>query len=152
VEYNSQIGVAEPLTGNMESVMINSSYGNSAFLAPEKYGISYELKGKEVADGKEYLLLERIYPDGYTTTFFIDPETYLIYKFKQESYDEMQMEILEETVFSDYREIDGIMTAFSLTILRNGGEFAVLTLTDVSFNTGLEDSWFKMNPSLSQEK
>jgi len=144
-EYNSQIGVSEAHTGNLESVMINSSFGNSAFLEPEKYGISYEVKGKETVDGKEYLLLERIYPDKYSITIYIDPETYLIYKFRQDSYDEMQMEILEETVFSDYKIIDGIMTAFSLKILRDGGEFAVLTITDVKFNTGLDDSFFIMN-------
>ncbi len=151
-EYNSQIGVSEPLTGNMESVFINSAYGNSAFLAPEKYGISYELKGNETINGKEYLLLERIYPDKYTIAIYIDPETFLIYKFKQESFDEMQMEVLEESVFSDYKKVDGVMTPFSITILHDGAEFAVLSVSDVQFNTGLDDSFFKMSPLTWREK
>ncbi len=142
---NPSTGVTEEMPENMAKVFRNSAFGNSAFLTPEKYGISYESKGKETLDGKEYLLLERTYPDEYTITYYIDPESYLIYKFSQKSFNEMQMEIVEETIFSDYKKIKGIMTAHSLKILRDGGEFAILTITEVKFNTGLEDSLFKIN-------
>ncbi len=144
-EINPQTGVPDELPENLAKVFKNSAFGNSAFLAPEKHGISYGSKEKEIIDGKEYLLLERVYPDKYTITYYIDPETYLIYKTRQNSFDEMQMEIVEETIFSDYKKIKGIMTAHSLTIMRDGEEFAILTITEVEFNTGLKDSLFKIN-------
>lgn len=142
---NPQSGVPEVLPENVAKVFRNGAFGNAAFLAPGKYGISYEFKGKETVDGKDYLLLERTYPDKYTITYYIDPKSYLIHKSKQKSFNEMQTEIVEETIFSDYKKIQGIMTAHSLTIIREGGTFAVLTITDVKFNTGLEDSLFKLN-------
>ena len=144
-ENNPQSGVPAIMQENVARIFRNSAFGNSAFLAPEKYGIRYESKGKETIDGKEYLLLERIYPDKYTITYYIDPDSYLIYKTIQQSFNDMLMEIVEETIYSDYKKIEGIMTAHSLTIIKEGGTFAVLTITDVKFNTGLEDSLFKID-------
>ena len=140
-----QTGAAEAVTGEPGSVFRNSSFGNSALLNPEKYGISYVFKGKETIEGKEYLLLDRIYPDEYTITLYIDSSTYLLYKMKQRSYNEMMMEIVEESIYSDYREVEGMKAAHTITILRDGEVFAVMTVSDTKFNTGLEDSFFKMN-------
>ncbi len=138
-------GVPSAMPENVAQVFRNSAFGNAAFLAPEKYGISYKLKGKETIDGKEYLSLERTYPDKYTITYYIDPDSYLIYKQRQISFNEMLMEVVEETIYSDYKKVEGIMTPHSLTIKREGVEFAVMTITEVKFNTGLEDSLFKIN-------
>lgn len=140
---NPQTGIAEDLPEEMTEVTRCSSYGNVALLEPSKHGISYTYKGKETVDGKDYLLLERVHSGGYTIALFIDPETYLIHKMKQDSFDEMLMEVTEETILSDYKDVDGVMTAFTYTILRDGLEFGVLTISDVKFNTGLEDSFFK---------
>ncbi len=144
-EVNPQVGAPEVMPEDVAQVIRNNAFGNSAFLAPEKFGISYKSKGKETIDGKEYLLLERTYPDDYTITYYIDPESYLIYKSTQQSFNEMMMEVMEDNIFSDYKKIDGIMTAHSITIIREGIAFAVLTITDVKFNTGLEDSLFKID-------
>lgn len=144
-EINPEVGVPEVMPDNIAQIFKNGAFGNSAFLAPEKFGISYEFKGKETIDGKEYLVLERTYPDDYTITFYIDPETFLIYKSIQQSFNELLMEVLEETISSDYKKIDGVMTAHSITIVREGSVFAVLTVSDVKFNTGLEDSLFKID-------
>lgn len=142
---NPQTGSAEELPAELAEIMKDSAYGNSAFLHPEKYGITYTLKGKETIDGREYLVLERKMPSGYPISYYIDAETYLLYKTKQQSYDEMMAEITEETIMSDYKAVDGVMTAHAITILRDGTEFVILTLTGVSFNSGLEDSFFSMD-------
>jgi outer membrane lipoprotein-sorting protein len=142
---NPQTGGAEVLPEELAAVIKAGAYGNSAFLEPEKYGITYSLKGKENIKGKDYLILERAYEDGYVISFYIDPDTYLIYKTKQDSYDEMMSEVVEEAVLSDYKKVNGVMTAHTLTILRDGAEFGIITLTEVLMNTGLEDSFFKMN-------
>jgi hypothetical protein len=47
----------------------------------------------------------------------------------------MMTEIVEETIMSDYKEVEGVMIAHDLTILRDGEEFGTLTVTDVDFNS-----------------
>jgi hypothetical protein len=140
---NPQTGMAEDMPEELAEVMEFSSFGNSALLDPAKYGIKYRYKGKENIEGKDYLVLDRVHSGGYTIALYIDPETYLIYKTKQDSFDEMMTEIVEETIMSDYKNVEGVMTAHVLTILRDGTEFGILTVTDVDINTGLEDSFFK---------
>jgi len=138
-----QSGVAQDMPDELAEVMRHSSFGNSAFLDPIKYGIKYTYLGEESIEGKNYGVLDRIHSGGYTITLYIDPETYLIYKMKQNSYDEFMTEIVEETIMSDYTEVEGVMMAHSITIVRDGAEFGTLTITGVEFNTGLEDSFFK---------
>jgi outer membrane lipoprotein-sorting protein len=140
---NPQTGIAEDMPEELVEVMRHSSFGNSALLDPEKYGIKYSYKGKENIEGKDYLVLNRVHSGGYTIALYIDPETYLIYKMKQDSFDEMMTEIVEETIMSDYKKVAGVMTAHVLMIVRDGTEFATLTVTDMDFNSGLEDSFFK---------
>lgn len=141
---NLQTGVTEEMPEELADLTAKGAYGNAAFLDPKKYGLTYNLKGKEEIEGKEYLPLERVYSDGYTITFYIDSKTYLIYKTKAKSLDDMMSEIVEEAIFSDYKKVGGMMTAHSITILRDGEEFVVLTITEVANNTGLEDSLFEM--------
>jgi outer membrane lipoprotein-sorting protein len=138
-----QTGIAENMPEELAEVMRHSSFGNSAFLDPAKYGIKYTYKGKENIEDKDYLVLDQVHSGGYTIALYIDPETYLIYKMKQDSFDEMMTKIVEETIMSDYKKVEGVMTAHVLTILRDGTEFGTLTVTDVDFNSGLEDSFFK---------
>lgn len=140
---NPQSGVAENMPEELTEVMKNSSYGNAALLEPAKHGIKYAYKGKEKIDGKDYLVLDRVHSGGYTITLYIDPATYLIYKMKQNSFDEMLTEIVEETIMTDYRKVEGMMVAHVLTIFRDGAEFGTLTVTGIEFNSGLEDSFFK---------
>ena len=139
----SQTGMAEDVPEEMAEVMRNSSFGNSALLDPAKYGIKYTYKGKETIEGKDYLVLDRVHSGGYTIVHYLDPETYLIYKTKQDSFDEMMTEIVEETIMSDYKEVEGVMLAHGYTRLRDGTEFGTVTVTAVDFNSGLEDSFFK---------
>jgi outer membrane lipoprotein-sorting protein len=138
-----QTGMREDVPEELDEVIKFSSFGNSALLDPAKYGIKYTYKGKENIEGKDYLVLDRIHSGGYTIALYIDPETYLIYKTKQDSFDEMMTEIVEETIMSDYKKVEGAMMAHGFTILRDGTEYGTLAVTDVDFNTGLEDSFFK---------
>jgi len=140
---NPQTGMAEDMPEELAEVTKFSSFGNYALLDPVKYGIKYTYKGKENIEGKDYLVLDRVHSGGYTIVLYIDPETYLIYKTKQDSFDEMMTEIVEETIMSDYKKVEGVMTAHGLTVLRDGTEFGTLTVTDVKFNSGLKDSFFK---------
>ncbi|MBN1272146.1 MAG: outer membrane lipoprotein-sorting protein [Candidatus Aminicenantes bacterium] len=141
---NPQTGLSEEMPENMAEYAEKGAYGNDAFFNPEKYGITYSYTGKETIDGKEYHLLERKFADGYLMTFYIDASTYLPYKTKAKSLNQMGMEVDEETVLGDYKKVEGILTPHLITIFQDGEEFGTITVTDIKYNTGLSDDFFKM--------
>jgi len=111
---NPQTGAAEELPPETSDDMRRQALGNDALLHPEKYGL------------------------------YVDPDTYLVYKTKARTTNQMGVEVEAETIFSEYKKIDGVMVPQKLTIYQDGEEFMTMTITEVKFNTGLEDSFFKM--------
>jgi outer membrane lipoprotein-sorting protein len=113
------------------------SLGYDALLHPEKYGIIYSYEGmdyfyegREKVEGeKDYFVLEQTFSDGYKKTLYVDSETYLIYKTNGE-------------IKSDYKKVDGVVLAHCSTS-KKGKLSRKITFTEVKFNTGLEDSFFK---------
>ena len=118
--------------------------GNSLLLDPEKFGITYNAKGKETIEGREYFVLERAFADGVTTTLYVDSQTFYVYKQTQLSLDMMGGEVEQDIFFADYKEMDGIPYPTTMTIEQGGETFAIISVTAVTFNSGLEDSLFKM--------
>ncbi|MEA3421391.1 MAG: outer membrane lipoprotein-sorting protein [Acidobacteriota bacterium] len=141
---NPQTGSTEEMPEQAAEDMARQSLGNDSLLHPEKYGITYSYKGTEKFDGKDCLVLEQTYSDGHTATIYIDSKTYLTYKSKTTTVNQMGVEVEAESIMSDYRKVEGIMTAHSLITYQDGEEFMNMTVTEVKFNTGLEDSFFKM--------
>lgn len=114
-----------------------------SILYPEKYGMSFAYKGKDTLDGKEYFVLEQIYPDGLVATLHLDAKTYLVYKSKAKVMGAMGVEIEAEQFNTDYKKVNGLMIAHSIVTYADGEESQKITVEEVSFNTGLEDSLFK---------
>jgi outer membrane lipoprotein-sorting protein len=140
---NPQTGAREDMAESMAEDFKRGAMGNDTLLDPAKFGISFAYKGKEIINNKDYFVLEETYSDGYKTTLYIDPETGLPYKAKSKSMGPGGTEVESESVMSDYRKIDGVMIAHSITIIQGGQEYMRMTFTSVKFNTGLEDSLFK---------
>lgn len=143
---NPQTGSVEELPESAQGMSERSAleFGNSPLLYPDKYGITFAFKGKEKVDGIECLVIDQTFENGDVNTQYIDASTYLTYKAKSKQMGAMGGEVDQEMVFSDFREVDGVMYPHSLMIYQNGEEFAVMTITELSFNTGLEDSLFQM--------
>jgi len=115
-----------------------------AGLDPAKYGLSYVFKGKETVDGKEYLVLERAYPDGLRATLYVDSETYLVPKEKAKIMGQGGVEADVEQIMSDFRKGGEMIMAHTIITYQNGAEYSKISFKDVKFNTGLEDSLFVM--------
>jgi outer membrane lipoprotein-sorting protein len=147
---NPQTGAAEDMPAEEAESFVKDALGYEALLDPRKHGLTYAVKGKEIIDGKEYIVLEQKFSDEYTITQYIDPKTYLPYKAVAKAYDRMLMETEGETIFTDYREVDGIVVAYNLMIFEGREEKITLTVMDVTFNSGLEDSLFKMEGSATR--
>jgi outer membrane lipoprotein-sorting protein len=142
-QVNPQTGSIEDMSEEQENDFKRQALGNDAFLHPEKYGITFESKGKETLEGKEYYILEQIFSDGYTATLFVDAKTYLLYKTKAKSTNQMGVEVDTESFISDYKKVEGVMIPHYMKVLQDGEEAVTMTFTEISFNTGLEDSFFK---------
>ncbi len=141
---NPQTGSTEVMPEKATEYMRRESLGNQALLYPEKFGISFSYQGKDTIEGKEYLVLLQSFSDGYTVTMFLDPETYLVYKTKAKSLNQMGVEVDSETILGDYSKVEGMMVPHSFTIFQDGEEYLKITVTEVRFNSGLEDSFFQM--------
>jgi outer membrane lipoprotein-sorting protein len=142
---NPQTGSREEMPEQQAEYMKRSAIGIDHIIYPEKYGISFAYKGKEKIEEKEYLVLEQTFSDGYKSTIYIDPKTYLAYKTKSTTLNQMGVEVEQETFESDFKKVNGMIIAYSIIIFQDGEEYMKLTLTDVTLNSGLEDSLFKMS-------
>jgi len=141
---NPQTGSREEVPEQQAQDMKRMALGVDAFLYPEKYGISFAYKGKEKIEEKEYLVLEQNFSDGHKATLYLDPKTYLTYKSKSTTVNQMGVEVEQETFESDFKKVEGMTIAYSIIIFQDGEEFMKLALSEVTFNSGLEDSLFKM--------
>lgn len=143
---NPQTGSVEDMPGSAGEEFKNQAvnFGFSWMLNPEKYGLSFVDKGKETIDGQDYLVLEQTAPGDLKTAYYIDPETYLVYKTKGMTTDpQMGFQVEQESIVEDYREVDGIMFAHTVIIYQNGEELGSMRVETLKFNSGLEDSLFK---------
>ncbi|MDI6697834.1 MAG: outer membrane lipoprotein-sorting protein [Candidatus Saccharicenans sp.] len=139
---NPQTGEIIELAPDQSEQLRKQALGNSATLHPEKYGITYTYKGKEEVDGKTCHVLEQKYPSGDAATLYLDAATYLPYKSKSKSLSPSGGEMESMQVMSDYRKVNGTMVAFSMTIYQSGVESIRMTINEVVYNTGLDDSLF----------
>jgi outer membrane lipoprotein-sorting protein len=140
---NPQTGATEEMPESEAANMKRESLPREAGYNPEKYGINFVFKGKEKIEGKDHFVLTQTYPDGFSADLYVDCETYLVTKSKGTiSSATGEMEFEQHT--ADYKKVNGLMTAHKLTTYINGSEARILTITDIQYNTGLEDSLFTM--------
>jgi len=118
--------------------------GNDILLNPDKHDITFSYEGKETIDEKEFLVLKQIFSDGKEITMYLDPETYLVYKTKAMAMNQMGIEVEAESFMTDYKNVEGTMVPFSITIYQDGEEFMAMEISEVKYNTGLEDTFFIM--------
>jgi outer membrane lipoprotein-sorting protein len=141
---NPQTGATEELPSDQADEIMRQAYGNDILLNPDKHGVTYTLKESENIEGKDYFVLVQTFPDGYTQTLYIDSKTYLPYK-TIATVNQMGVEAESETFLSDWRKVDGMMVSFSVRVLYDGEEAMTMTFSEVKYNTGIDDSLFKMD-------
>ena len=142
---NIQTGNTEEMEEQQATDVKRQSLPIISMLYPEKYGFSFDYQGKEKIEDKDYFVIELTYPDGFKATLYVDTETYLTYKASAKTMGPMGYDVQSEQFTSDYKKVDGMIIAHSMVQFIEGEEFMKITFTSVKFNTGLEDSFFKMN-------
>ncbi len=142
--FNPQTGANEEMPEQMVDDFKRDAMGNEMMLNPEKYNIVYTYKDIEKLEDKDHHVLKQIHPDGWEATMYIDAETNLTYKVVAMTTNQMGVDVETESFTTDYQKVDGIMVAHTMTTYQDGEEFMTMTLTEIKFNSGLEDSMFKM--------
>lgn len=141
---NPQTGGVEEMPESMTKDFARQAMGNGSILNPKNYGITYTLKPRETVEGKEYVVLEQKLADGHIITFYLDPETWLIYKQRTRAVNQAGAEVEAESYFSDYKKVGDTMAAHSIRVLQDGAEYVLITISNITYNTGLEDSFFTL--------
>jgi outer membrane lipoprotein-sorting protein len=144
---NPQTGGNEEMPEQMAADMRRQALGNDALLNPDKYNITYTYEGTAMVEDREHLVLKQNFPDGYTTTIYLDSQSFFPTKSTGTTVNQMGMEVEAETFQSDFRKVEGtgVVMPFSMTTYQEGEEFMTMTVDDVQFNTGIDDSKFQMN-------
>jgi hypothetical protein len=139
---NPQTGSTEEMPDFMAKEFARQAAGTQTILDPKKAGVVYALKPKAAIEGKDTIVLEQTLADGHKVTFYLDPATYLPYKTQTRSLDQTGADVDAETFHEDYRKVGGTMVAHAIRVLHNGTEAQRITITSVSYNSNLEDSFF----------
>jgi len=142
--FNPQTGANEELPEQMSDDLKRDAMGNELMLNPEKHNIVYTYNGIEKLEDKDHHVLKQTHPDGWEATMYVDAKTFLSYKIVSMTTNQMGVEVETESFTSDYKKVNGMMVAYTMTTYQDGEEFMTMTLTEIKFNAGLEDAFFKM--------
>ena len=105
-------------------------------------GNTIELVGKESVEGADAFKLKVTKKDGKVEYLFLDAETYLLVK--QEGKTKRRgTEFDGEQLFSDYKDVDGVMTPFTMEMGAKGmPQRQKMSFTKIEMNVPLDDSRF----------
>lgn len=106
-------------------------------------GLASELKGVESIEGKNAYAVEITKPSGDKTTYYYSAESGL--KIKESSIVQgPQGEIVQETSYADYKDVDGIKFPYTITLPMGGPMKMEAKAESIEVNTGIDDSEFSI--------
>lgn len=118
-------------------------------LSSPRYNISYkgiaQLGGNSVHD----VVVQRVRPgqtqpdsmaEYHTIEFFIDASTFQVIM----TQDSVPQHVVRQIWYSDYKPVNGILIPFSISEQVGGQKSREIRLSQISFNTGLQDSAFAL--------
>jgi outer membrane lipoprotein-sorting protein len=129
------------ITGSQLQNMLNASFP-SPLLTYKEAGAKLELQGKETVGGRPVFVLAFTPAAGPASKLFIDAESFLVARSVTKlDVPEAGGTIEQTTDIGDYRVVDGVKTAFSVTV-SGAAQTVAITLSKVEFNVPLDDSVF----------
>jgi outer membrane lipoprotein-sorting protein len=145
-----------PLTGSEEPQEMagqqaeqfkdNVDMFSDPFVYYKEKGFKFELEGKEEIEGTPAYKLKLTKKDGKVIYYFVDAESFIELKTQMTREIAEGQEMVFESFLADYKEVDGVMMAHSLSIKVNGQDQGNIVVDSVEFNVQLDDNFFKMPP------
>ena len=110
-------------------------------------GDQIRLAGRETVDGIEYFVLEVRLSDGYVTSLYIDPKTWLVTRRRDVRPLHVDIDPTPTTIesrSSDFRKMSGVMFPFASTDvdLGTGKVLESATVREVKVNPGFDQTIF----------
>jgi len=129
------------ITGSQLQNMLNASFP-SPLLTYKEAGAKVELQGQDKAGGRAVFVLLYTPKAGPAAKLFIDTETFLVARTVTTLDVPAAGGTVEQTTeLGDYRVVDGVKTAFSVTVA-GAAQTIIITLTKAEFNTPIDDAVF----------
>ncbi|QUV86169.1 hypothetical protein [Chloracidobacterium aggregatum] len=120
------------------------------FVDSAEKGYKLELMADEELDGKPVHVVKVTDRRGKVETYYADARSGLILKIQgREKVDDTETEV--ETLFSDYKEVNGIMTAHTIGRFALGHQLLQVMFRLVEYDVTVDDSLFEM-PEVSRPK
>jgi len=133
----------EKMTEDEASDLMDLADMDGPFVDSAKKGYKLELAADEELDGTPVHVVKVTNKRGKVQTYYADAKSGLILKVRgKEKIQGNEIEI--ETLLSNYKEVNGIMTAHAIDRLIGGRPFIQIVLDRVEHNVEVEDSLFKM--------
>jgi hypothetical protein len=111
-------------------------------------GHKIDLVGRETVDGIDYYVLRLTFGDGYTTSLYVDPQSWLITRRRDVRPLHVDVDPTPTTIeqrISDFREIAGVRFAFASTEidLKTGKQLESTKVGSIKVNPPIDESIFK---------
>ena len=116
-----------------------------------KKGHKVELLGKDELEGTEVFKLKLTKKDGKDIIFYLDTETFIDLKTETTRVRKDGKEIKSESFSGDFKEVNGMMNAFSIRTKVNGIDMGNIVIESIEYDTELADSLFVM-PEKEEKK
>ena len=143
----------QEITGDMaDNIKENIESLNEPFIDYEKKGHKIEFIGKDEWEGTDVLKLKLTLKSGKVSTIFIDAETFIELKRENVRSLDNGQEIRAESLFGDYKPVDGVMMPHSISMTANGQKAGEIIFDSVETNVKTEDGFFSMPPKKEEEK
>jgi hypothetical protein len=120
-----------------DQIVIGAPFVNYA-----ESGYKAELVGNEAVGDVNAFKIKLIAPDGKSSMYYFDPNTFYLIKAVQEA--DMQGQMVENIIiFSDYRLADGYAMPYKMDMDMAGGQFTMaMTVTKVELNVPVDETIF----------
>jgi hypothetical protein len=111
-------------------------------------GHRLELAGRERVDGVDYYVLRLTLSDGYSTSLYVDPKSWLITRRRDVRPLHVDVDPTPTTIeqrSSDFREVSGVQFAFASTEidLKTGTELESAKINSVKVNASIDGAIFE---------
>lgn len=144
-QINPFTGSSKPEKMNEEeaATVIDAADLDGPFVDSAKKGYKLELAADEELDGAPVHVVKVTNKRGKTETYYVDAASGLILKVRgKEKIQGNEVEV--ETVLSNYKDINGIMTAHAIDRLIGGRPFIQIVFDQVEHNVEVGDDVFRM--------
>jgi hypothetical protein len=125
------------------SVLMDAADMDGPFVDSARKGYKLELAADEELDGTPVHVVKVTNKRGKVETYYVDAGSGLILKVRgKEKIRGNEVEV--ETLLSNYKEVNGIMTAHAIDRLIGGQPFIQIVFDRVEYNVEVEDGLFRM--------